>query len=181
MNVIDSLLQRNEHFVRNRFSSTLKIIPSKKTMIIGCVDPRVDPSDIFGLEPGEAAVIRNIGGRITPATLQMMSMLRTVAKESGGNLGPGWNLVVLHHTDCGIRCLAHSPELLTKHFGVPPADLDALAITDPHKAVAVDVAALKANSLLPGEFLVSGLVYDVDTGRVEVVVPPALLRPQDAS
>jgi carbonic anhydrase len=31
-----------------------------------------------------------------------------------------------------------------KHFGVAPGDLDDLAIADPHKAVAVDVAALKA-------------------------------------
>ena len=106
-----------------------------------------------------------------------MAMLRIVAKASGGEIGPGWNLIVLHHTDCGINCLVHSPELLSKYFGVIPAELDAMAITDPHKAVAVDVAALKANPLLPGGFLfVTGLVYDVTTGRVEILVPPALLR-----
>jgi carbonic anhydrase len=47
-----------------------------------------------------------------------------------------------------------------------------------HKAVAVDVAALKANPLLPGGFLVTGLVYDVTTGRIETVVPTSLLRPE---
>lgn len=108
-----------------------------------------------------------------------MAMLRIVAKANGGEIGQGWNLIVLHHTDCGITCLAHSPELLAKHFGVAPGDLDDLAIADPHKAVAVDVAALKANPLLPGGFLVSGLVYDVATGRIELVVPPALLRPEN--
>lgn len=96
-----------------------------------------------------------------------MAMLRIVAKANGGEIGQGWNLIGLHHTDCGITCLAHSPELLAKHFA------------DPHKAVAVDVAALKANPLLPGGFLVSGLVYDVATGRIELVVPPALLRPEN--
>ena len=149
-------------------------MPSLKTMIIGCVDP----FDIFGLVPGETAVIRNVGGRITPAILQTMAMLRIVAKTSGGEIGPGWNLIVLHHTDCGINCLVQSPELLSKYFGVAPAELDAMAITDPHKAVAVDVAALKANPLLPGGFLVTGLVYDVTTGRVEILFPPALLRPE---
>ena len=177
MSVIDTLTQRNEAFASSRFSADLKIIPSLKTMIIGCVDPRVDPVDIFGLAPGEAAVIRNVGGRITPATLQTMAMLRIVAKTSGGEIGPGWNLIVLHHTDCGINCLVQSPDLLAKYFGVAPAELDALAITDPHKSVVVDVAALKANPLLPGEFLVTGLVYDVATGRIEILVPPALLRP----
>ena len=179
MAVIDTLTQRNEAFASNRFSSDLKIIPSAKTMIIGCVDPRVDPGDIFDLLPGEAAVIRNVGGRVTPATLQTIAMLRIVAKASGGDIGPGWNLVVLHHTDCGITCLAHSPELLARYFGVNPAELDALAITDPYKAVAVDVAALKANPLPLGGFLVTGLVYDITTGRTEIVVPPALLRPEN--
>jgi len=124
-------------------------------MIIGCVDP----FDIFGLVPGETAVIRNVGGRITPAILQTMAMLRIVAKASGGEIGPGWNLIVLHHTGCGINCLVYSPELLSKYFGVAPAELDAMAIIDPHKAVVV--AALKANPLLPGGLLVTGLVYDV--------------------
>ena len=51
-------------------------------------------------------------------------------------------------------------------------ELDALAITDPHKSVVVHVAALKANPLLPGGFLVSGLVDDVAKGRIEFVAPP---------
>ena len=97
MNVIDTLTQRNEAFANSRFSAELKIRPSLKTMIIGCVDPRVDPFDIFGLAPGEAAVIRNVGGRITPATLQTMAMLRIVAEASGGEIRPGWNLIALHH------------------------------------------------------------------------------------
>lgn len=176
--IIDTLTQRNETFAGKRFSRDLKMMPSLKTMIIGCVDPRVDPAEIFALEPGEAAVIRNVGGRIFPSTLQTMAMLRTVAKSNGAELGTGWNLIVLHHTDCGINCLVHSPEPLAKHFGVAVPDLDSLAITDPYKSVAVDVAALKANPLLPGGFLVTGLVYDVATGRVETVVPPALLRPE---
>ncbi len=174
MTVIDTLARRNEAFASSRFSADLKIIPSMKTMIVGCVDP----ADIFGLAPGEAIVIRNVGGRITPATLQTMAMLRIVAKASGGDIGLGWNLIVLHHTDCGITRLVRSPELLAKHFGVTPTELDGLAIADPHKAVAIDVAALKGNPLLPGGFLVTGLVYDVTTGRIEVVVPPALLRPE---
>lgn len=177
MTVIETLTQRNATYARTRFSADLQMMPSLKTMIIGCVDPRVDPFDIFGLSPGETAVIRNVGGRVTPATLELMAMLRVVAKSGGRELGPGWNLVVLHHTDCGINCLAHSPEMLAKYFGVNPTDLDALAITDPYKAVAVDVAALKSNPKLPGEFLVTGLVYDVATGRVQTVVPPAPLRP----
>ncbi len=178
MNVIDSLLQRNEAFAGQHFSPALKMLPSLKTMVIGCVDPRVDPADVLGLKLGEAAIIRNVGGRITPATLETLAMLRVVSSAQGGELGPGWNLIVLHHTDCGITRLSKSQDLLGKYFGVAASELEPLAINDPHASVAVDVAALKANPLLPGAFLVSGLVYDVATGRIETVVPPALLRPE---
>lgn len=86
-----------------------------KTVVIGCVDPRVDPADVLGLKHGEAAVIRNVGGRINPATLQNMAVARSVAEAQGKEVGPGWNLIVLHHTDCGITpCLHHAPELLAK-------------------------------------------------------------------
>jgi carbonic anhydrase len=66
--------------------------------------------------------------------------------------------------------------LLAKHLGVDTDTLDELAITEPYEAVALDVAALRANNNLPDDLIVSGLVYDVRTGLVETVVPPALLR-----
>jgi carbonic anhydrase len=179
MSVIDDLTQRNQAFVDSQFNVDLKMLPSMKTVIIGCVDPRVDPADIFGLAPGEAAVIRNVGGRINPATLENMAVVRSVAVAQGKEVGPGWNLIVLHHTDCGITpCLHHAPALLAKNLGVTVADLDNLAIADPYAAVAIDVAALKANPNLPGGFIVTGMVYDVATGKVETVVPSALLRPE---
>ncbi|WP_420996189.1 carbonic anhydrase [Cupriavidus sp. 30B13] len=180
-NVVDNLTRRNETFAGSRFSPGLKMMPSMKTMVIGCIDPRVDPADVLGLAPGEAAVIRNIGGRLDPATLQTMALMRTVAQSRGGNVGAGWNLIVLHHTDCGIvDCHVHAPVQLAKHLAVEPETLDALAIGDPHAAVALDVAALKANPKLPAEILVTGLVYDVASGLVETVVPTAPLRPAAA-
>ena len=69
-----------------------------------------------------------------------------------------------------------NPTRLSSYFGIGQEDLPAKGVTDPHAAVAVDVAALKANPSLPGNWLVSGLVYDVTTGLVDVVVPPAPLR-----
>ena len=68
-------------------------------------------------------------------------------------------------------------ETMARHMGVETDKL-ALEIDDPYKAVAVDVAALKANPNLPGGFTVTGLVYDVTTGLIETVVPSGLLRPE---
>jgi carbonic anhydrase len=174
MNLIETLTERNTAFASSRFSAGLKMMPSLKTTIIGCVDPRVDPAALFGLNPGEAAVIRNVGGRIYPSTLQTMAMLRVVSRSNGAEMGEGWNLIVLHHTDCGINCLAHSPEMLAKHFGVEPDAVAGLAITDPYQSVAHDVAALRANPQLPAGVTITGMVYDVSNGRVAIVAPPAL-------
>ena len=177
MNVIEALVNRNEGFARKKSFGDLRIMPSKKTMILGCVDPRVDPAEIFDLVPGEAAVIRNVGGRVDPSVLQTMGLLRSVVKARGSDVGLGWHLVVLHHTDCGIiDCHHHAPTLLAKQLGISVAELDGLAIDDPYKAVALDVDSLRANPKLPNGLAVSGIVYDTATGLVKVVVPEMLLQ-----
>jgi carbonic anhydrase len=150
-------------------------------MIIGCVDPRVDPALLLGLKLGEAVVIRNVGGRITPATLQTVRMLNRVALVEGGIPAGEFHLIVLQHTQCGITHLEGDLDMLASYFGIDKEGLKAKAVTDPHAAVAVDVAALKANPALPGNWLVSGLVYDVMTGLVDVVVPPAPLRQPESN
>ena len=118
MNTVESLTLRNAEFAEQRFAAGLKMMPSLKAIIIGCVDPRVDPAQILGIELGEVAVIRNIGGRYPPGTLQTMATLRMIAQAEGAAPGPGWNLIVLQHTDCGITRLADNADILiaTVHF-----------------------------------------------------------------
>jgi carbonic anhydrase len=178
MAVIDVLIERNADFSAHHFPGELAINPTLKTMVIGCADPRVNPTRVLGLEVGEAAVIRNVGGRVTPATLKTMVMLGRVGQVNGGGpAGVGWNLVVLHHTDCGMTDLAAFPDLLAEYFEISKDQLEAKAVSDPIASVKIDVAVLKQTPFLPGGFLVSGLVYDVLTGRIETIVAPALLRP----
>jgi carbonic anhydrase len=178
---IDTLLDRNRRFAASGPPADLHLFPALQTIVIGCVDPRVDPAAVLGLELGEALIIRNIGGRFTPDTLRTLAALRTIAKVEGAQPGPGWNLVVLHHTDCGITRLAGHAGLLAAVLGIEPAELDGHAVSDPASAVAADVATIKANPFLPATFLVSGLVYDVTTGLIDVVVPPAPLRPGETA
>ena len=179
MTTIDTLTARNHRFADSGLYAGLRMMPKLETIVVGCVDPRVDPAAILGLELGDALIIRNLGGRFTPDTFQTMAALRMIAQAEGAAPGPGWNLIVLHHTDCGLTRLGGQPGLLASVFGIDPGDLGAKAVSDPVAAVAVDVAAIKANPFLPGAFLVSGLVYDVATGLVDVVVPPAPLRAAD--
>ena len=177
MEFLDALFERNARFAESDFRSDLKMMPSASTVIVGCVDPRVDPAIVFGLKQGETAIVRNIGGRVDKSLLETLGLLRKLSQAAGGGTGMR-NLVILQHTDCGIiGCHRLAPELLARHLGVAQEALDGMHIADPHQAVAFDVASLKANDQLPAELVVSGIVYDVKTGRAEIVVGPAPLRP----
>ena len=182
MDTIDTLLQRNRGFATDRFIAGLPMRPTMQTIIISCADPRVDPAHILGLEPGEALVLRNVGGPVAPETVRLLRMLLQVPPgpssdtPTGNNAGSPFNLIVLQHTDCGITRLASNTALMADYFGIPPVELPAKAILDPRAAVASDVAALRTIAGLPDAILVSGLVYDTETGLVEVVVPPTPRR-----
>ena len=188
MNTFDNMLQRNQNFAAEQATagtlmpSLPRALPNVKAVIIGCADMRVDPAHVLGIKPGEAVVIRNIGGRITPGLLEQLGLLGRIGEVAGENPGGGgeFHLIVLQHTDCGMTRLAGDPALLTHYFQVQEENLKAKAVTDPRAAVAVDVASLRAIPALPGDWLVSGLVYDVATGLVEVVVPPAAIRTRGA-
>jgi carbonic anhydrase len=136
---------------------------------------RVDPAHVLGIKPGEAVVIRNIGGRITPVLLEELRLLGRIGEVAGEIAGGGgeFHIIVLQHTDCGITRLADDPAMLTHYFQIKEGELKTKAVTDPRAAVAVDVALLRTIPALPGGWLVSGLIYDVATGLVEVVVAPA--------
>ncbi len=126
------LIERNRRFAAEGFDAELVINPDGNMMVVGCVDSRVDPGHVLGLANGEAAIIRNVGGRITPATFRTMAMLGKVGAANASTRRPGnWNLVVLHHTDCGMTDLAAFPELLAEYFEIPVAGLEAKSVSDP--------------------------------------------------
>jgi carbonic anhydrase len=185
MSNLDSMLERNNVFAAQQSAagklmpSLPRALPNVKAIIIGCADMRVDPAHVLGLKPGEAVVMRNIGGRITPGLLQQLGLLGRIGQVAGEIPGGGgeFHIIVLQHTDCGITRLAGDPAMLADYFQVPPEELKSKAVTDPRAAVAGDVASLRAIPALPADWLVSGLVYDVATGLVEVVVAaPAPIR-----
>src|ERR1700745_2151583 len=102
------LVRRNRVFAATGAFAGLAFPASDTLQVLGCVDSRVDPSDVLGLELGEGVVMRNIGGRITPATLRSWALLGLLSQGRP----PRGHLVILHHTDCGITRLADYPEQL---------------------------------------------------------------------
>src|SRR5271167_1703037 len=139
MNSFDSILERNKDFAAQQsvagtlMPSLPRALPNVKAIIIGCADMRVDPAHVLGIKPGEAVVIRNIGGRITPGLLEELGLLGRI-----GQVGGEFHIIVLQHTDCGITRLAGDPAMLTHYFQIQEAELKKKAVSDPHAAVAVD-------------------------------------------
>src|SRR5215469_9567495 len=184
MSNLDSLLERNQVFAAQQSAagtlmpSLPRALPNVKAIIIGCADMRVDPAHVLGIKPGEAVVIRNIGGRVTPGLLEQLGLLGRIGELAGEIPGGGaeFHIVVLQHTDCGMTRLASDPAMLTRYFQIQEGELEKKKVTDPRAAVAIDVAWLRTIPALPSEWLISGLVYDVATGLVEIVVPPAPIR-----
>jgi carbonic anhydrase len=184
MNSLNSFLRRNKDFAAQQSAagtlmpSLPRALPNVKAIVVGCADMRVDPADILGIKPGEAVIMRNIGGRITPGLLEQLALLGRIGEVAGEIPGGGgeFHLIVLQHTDCGITRLAGDPAMLARYFQIQEGEVKKKTVTDPRAAVTADVALLRAIPAVPSAWLISGLVYDVATGLVEIVEPPALIR-----
>ena len=173
-----ALLDRNRSFAEQFDAGDLAIRPRMSTIILTCLDARVDPAHLFGLGLGDALVIRNAGGWITPAVLRDLAILGVLAANMPGPSAMQLELVVVHHTDCGMARLANPAiqQQAADRLGLTVDEVAAMAITDPARTVQADIERLRATPGTPDQLVVSGLVYDVKNGTINQVVPPAPLR-----
>jgi carbonic anhydrase len=173
-----SLLGRNKHFATTHAYQTLPISPRGGACVITCLDPRTDPAEFLELQLGDAAVIRNAGGRVTQAVIDdlvFISYLSETVLRPGGRM---LEVAVIHHNNCGTSFLGDADfrRKFATHIGGDEAALAAEAVTDPAQTVQHDVQLLRSSPLLSTKIAVSGHVYDVDTGLVTTVVPAVPLR-----
>src|ERR1700677_1751031 len=97
------LLERNEQFARTYTPAELGL-PAAQVLIVTCLDHRVDPAIVLGLELGDAPVIRNAGGRVTQAVIDDIAFLAFLAGQLSGGQGATdrlFEVAVIHHTQCG--------------------------------------------------------------------------------
>jgi carbonic anhydrase len=171
---LQTALARNRVFAAGGGHEGAVVFPHLRLLVLTCLDPRVDPAHVLGLGLGDAMVVRNVGGRVTPAVIEDVAFLGQLA---AGLLpdGPLFEVAVLHHTQCGSGALADEGfrRRYAERIGVDDAELRDHAVLDPATTVARDVERLRSASSISPRITVSGHVYDVLTGLMTTIEPAA--------
>ena len=167
MSNLDDLLRNNARFAATDAKErvpAIPFVPNKQVYILTCIDPRVDPAQVFGLELGDAIVARTVGGRVTPAVIQDLAWI-CYLHETKTPDADWFEFAVMHHTDCGSGFLA-DPEL--RHGfaqrGFEEEALAELAVLHPAETVRVDVERLAREPSISPRIKISGYSYDIRTG-----------------
>jgi carbonic anhydrase len=180
MTKMTPLLERNEQFAAAYTPGPLGP-PAAQVVIVTCLDHRVDPATILGLQLGDAVVIRNTGGRVTPAVIDDIAYLGFLAGQLFGDQAADnlFEVAVVHHTQCGTGFLADPSyrHRAAEATGLPETALEAAAVADPHTTVRADVGRLLAAPSLSPKVSVSGHVYDIATGRLTTVLDARYPQP----
>jgi carbonic anhydrase len=168
------LLERNEKFARS-YTPVELAPPTSQVLVVTCLDHRVDPAILLGLQLGDAPVIRNAGGRVTEAVIADIAYLAFLAEQVFAGQLDGerlFEVAIIHHTQCGTSFLADPTfrQQAAAATGVAEAILEAEAVADPHLTVKDDVERLLAAPVLSPKVSVSGHVYEIETGRVSTVL-----------
>jgi carbonic anhydrase len=172
MTGIGAALERNRAFAAGDGHEGAVVFPELRLFVVTCLDPRVDPAHLLGLGLGDAMVVRNVGGRVTPEVINDVAFISQIA-ENALPEGDLLEVAVLHHTQCGAAALSDETfrGRYAERIGAHEADLRDRAILDPTATVKTDVERLRSASAVSQRMAVSGHVYDVETGLVETIIP----------
>jgi len=175
---VQTLVDRNLEFASSFNQGHLAIMPRLSTLVLTCVDARVDPAHILGLELGDAVVMRNVGGRVTDEVIEHIAILQVLGTKLAGGDSFALEVAIVHHTDCGASRFTNPQlrQMLGKATGTGEAAIERLAITDPQTSVTEDIDRLQAAPNLPDQLVVAGYVYNVTDGNLRETFAPAPLR-----
>ena len=162
MSVTDELLANNERYAASFDKGDLPLPPAKKVAVVACMDARLNPYGVLGLEEGDAHVIRNAGGVVTDDAIRSLALSqRLLATEE---------IILIHHTDCGMLTF-HDDDFkaqVQEDTGIKP-EWAVEAFDDLDKDVRQSIARIKASPFIPKKDSIRGFVYEVETGRLREV------------
>ena len=179
---IETALARNRRFAAAGGHEGAIVFPTLRLFVVTCLDPRVDPAHVLGLELSDAMVVRNVGGRVTREVIEDIAFISQIAENALPD-GPLFEVAVIHHTQCGAGALADATFRghYAQRIGADERVLRELAILDPAASVTSDVERLRSASAISARVAVSGHVYDVTTGLVQTILPAGSHAPSRTS
>ena len=162
MSVTDELLRNADRYAETFDKGDLPLPPAKKLAIVACMDARLLPARLLGLEEGDAHVIRNAGGVVTDDEIRSLAISQRLLGTE--------EIILIHHTDCGMLTFTDDEfkRSLEDETGIKP-EWEAEAFTDPDADVRRSVARIEASPFIPRKDSVRGFVYEVETGRLREV------------
>ena len=157
------VINANEVFVNHFDHSGLTGTAQKGLAIVTCMDSRINPLAVVGMQAGDAKILRNAGARVTDdvlRTLVLASYLLGVTR-----------VLVMPHTDCRMVCANDSVihETIQSQHGVDTRSLEFRTVSDQREALMVDVSRLRSYPLLKTGVTVAGAIYNVTTGHLEPI------------
>jgi carbonic anhydrase len=139
--------------------------PTLRIAVVACMDARLDPVQLLGLQLGQAHVIRNAGGVVTDDVIRSLAV-------SQRKLGTT-EVMLLHHTKCGMVTFTDEEfwSELQEATGLRPV-WAVETFRDPEADVRQSMERVRRSPFLVNTTAVRGFVVDVDTGDLAEVLPP---------
>ncbi len=162
MSVTDQFLANNERYAESFDTGDLPPRPTKRVAVVACMDARVVPNKLLGVEVGEAHVIRNAGGVVTDAEIRSLTISQRLLGTE--------EIILIHHTDCGMLKVSDEDfrRSIEEDVGVKP-QWSTEAFDDLEEDVRESIERIKASPFVPRKESVRGFVFDVQTGKLSEV------------
>jgi carbonic anhydrase len=163
MSVIEEFLIANVKYAATFAKGELPMPPGRKVAILACMDARLDPAKVLGLEEGDAHVIRNAGGVATDDAIRSLVISQRLLGTK--------DIVLVHHTDCGMLTFKDDELKASIAFetGIRPQfALESFA--DVEDDVRQSIRRIQSSPFIPHTTDVRGFVYDVRSGNLNEVI-----------
>jgi carbonic anhydrase len=161
MSVTDDLLRNAEQYASSFDKGDLPLPPAKKVVVVACMDARLIPTRVLGLNEGDAHVIRNAGGVVTDDTIRSLAISQRLLGTE--------EIILIHHTDCGMLTFTDDDfkRSVQDDVGVKP-EWAPEAFPDLDEDVRQSIARIKASPFIPSKNA-RGFVYEVESGKLREV------------
>ena len=162
MSTTDDLLQNASAYAESFDKADLPMPPGRKVAVLACMDARLNPYGLLGLQEGDAHVIRNAGGVVTDDEIRSLAISQRLLGTE--------EIILIHHTDCGMLTFTDDAFKadIEADTGIKPG-WAAETFSDLEGDVRQSLARIQASPFIPKKGSVRGFVYEVETGKLREV------------